>query len=178
MSHKHHNSQPPTEPTPDETAAVGTAETTPTDTGSELEQLRNKAAENLEGWQRSVAEFQNYKKRLERDRETERADMKSSIFKKVLPVLDDLDRALLNRHADDAWANGIELIQRKLRSTLESEGVQRIEAERAAFDPIFHEAVTHEDSADVPSGHVIEVLQNGYTLEDKVIRPAMVRVAK
>jgi len=104
--------------------------------------------------------------------------MKGDIVKKILPVLDDLERALQNRPADDAWANGIELIVRKLQGVLESENVKRIEADGAEFDPNFHEAISHEPSDDVPSGHVIAIVQNGYILGERVIRPALVRVAQ
>jgi molecular chaperone GrpE len=137
-----------------------------------------KAAENLDGWQRSVAEFQNYKKRIDRDRESDKAYMKGDLIKKVLPVLDDLERAMLNKPEQDAWANGIELITRKLQSVLESEGVERIHAEGAAFDPNFHEAISYESVEGVESGHIIAIVQNGYMLGDRVVRPALVRVAK
>ncbi len=146
-----------------------------------IEQLKEAEARMVEykdGWARSQAEFQNYKKRLERDNEMTYASMKGDIIKKVLPALDDLERALQNRPADDAWASGIELIARKLQNLLESEGVKRIEAKGAAFDPNYHEAISHEPSEEVDSGHVIEVVQNGYTLNERVIRPALVRVAQ
>ncbi|MDO8752679.1 MAG: nucleotide exchange factor GrpE [Anaerolineales bacterium] len=144
----------------------------------QLEEIGAKASEYKDGWARSQAEFQNYKKRIERDNELMYASMKGDIIKKVLPALDDLERALQNRPADDAWANGIELIARKLQNILESEGVRRIEANGAAFDPTFHEAITHEPSADIESGYVIAVVQNGYMLGERVIRPALVRVAQ
>ena len=137
-----------------------------------------KAAENLDGWQRAVAEFQNYKKRIDRDRESDKAIMKGDLIKRVLPVLDDLERALQNRPEGDAWGNGIELIKRKLQAILEAEGLKRIEAEGAAFDPNFHEAITYESADGQESGRVIAVVQNGYMLGDYVVRPAMVRVAK
>jgi len=146
-----------------------------------MEQLKEAEARIVEykdGWARSQAEFQNYKKRLERDNEMTYASMKGDIIKKVLPALDDLERALQNRPADDAWASGIELIARKLQNMLEGEGVKRIEAKGAAFDPNFHEAISHEPSDEVQSGHVIDVVQNGYTLGERVIRPALVRVAQ
>ena len=143
-----------------------------------LEEAEANVAEHLEGWQRAQAEFQNYKKRIERDNEMMYVAMKGDIFKKVLPVLDDLERALQNRPADDSWANGIELITRKLQSLLEAEGVKRIEAEGTAFDPNFHEAITHEPNGEVETGHVIAVVQNGYMLGERVIRPAQVRVAQ
>ena len=145
---------------------------------AQLAEAESKASEYKDGWARSQAEFQNYKKRIERDNELMYAIMKGDIIKKVLPALDDLERALQNRPSEDAWASGIELIARKLQNILESEGVKRIEAKGAAFDPNFHEAITHEPSDDVESGHIIEVVQNGYTLGERVIRPAMVRVAQ
>ena len=144
----------------------------------QLEDAEAKLAESVEGWQRSVADFQNYKKRVERDNELMRASMKGDILKKVLPVLDDLERALQNRPVDESWANGIELIARKFQTMLESEGVKRIEAEGTEFDPNFHEAISHEPNGEVKSGHVIAVVQNGYVLGERVIRPALVRVAQ
>jgi molecular chaperone GrpE len=141
-------------------------------------ELEAKSAENLDGWQRSVAEFQNYKKRIERDRDAEKASMKGDLIKKVLPVLDDLERALQNRPEEDPWVNGIDLIKRKLQAILEGEGIQRIEAEGEDFDPNFHEAISYEPVDGVESGRVIAVVQNGYMLGERVIRPAMVRVAK
>jgi molecular chaperone GrpE len=143
-----------------------------------LEETAAQAQEYKDGWQRAQAEFQNYKKRLERDNELMYASMKSDIVKKVLPVLDDLERALQNRPADEAWVSGIELITHKLRSVLEAEGVKRIEAEGKPFDPNFHEAISHEPSQEVESGYVIAVAQNGYMLGERVIRPALVRVAQ
>jgi molecular chaperone GrpE len=145
---------------------------------AKLAEAEARVTEYKDGWARSQAEFQNYKKRIERDNELMYAGMKGDIIKKVLPALDDLERALQNRPAEDAWANGIELIARKLQNLLESEGVKRIEANGAAFDPNFHEAISHEPSEDVESGHVIAVVQNGYILGERVIRPALVRVAQ
>jgi molecular chaperone GrpE len=144
----------------------------------QLEEAESKASEYKDSWMRSQAEFQNYKKRLDRDNELRYVSMKGDIIKKVLPALDDLERALQNRPADDAWANGIELITRKLQNILNSEGVKRIEAEGALFDPNFHEAISHEYNEDFESGHVIAVVQNGYVLGERVIRPALVRVAQ
>ncbi len=141
-------------------------------------ELEAKSAENLDGWQRAVAEFQNYKRRVDRDRETERAIMKGDLIKRFLPVLDDLQRALQNRPEGDPWANGIELIERKLQQILQAEGLKRIEAEGAEFDPNFHEAISYESADGMESGRVIAVVQNGYMLGDYVVRPATVRVAR
>src|SRR5512140_3533296 len=143
-----------------------------------IRESQAKSAENLDGWQRAVAEFQNYKKRLDRDRESDRAIMKGDLIKRFLPVLDDLERALQNHPEGDSWAEGIELIRRKLQSILDAEGLKRIDAEGADFDPNFHEAISFESADGVESGRVIGVVQNGYMLGDYVVRPAMVRVAR
>jgi molecular chaperone GrpE len=144
----------------------------------QLEEAESKAAENLDGWQRAQAEFINYKNRVQRDREVDYLAMKGDIIKKVLPVLDDMERALANRPEDDSWTNGMELIVRKFQNILEAEGVKRIEAAGQPFDPNFHEAISSEPNEEVESGHVIEVMQNGYMLGERVIRPAIVRVAQ
>jgi molecular chaperone GrpE len=144
----------------------------------QLEEAQTRAAENLDGWQRAQAEFINYKNRVQRDRELDYASMKGDIIKKVLPVLDDIERALANRPDDSSWASGMELIARKFQNVLEAEGLKRIEATGQPFDPNFHEAISSEPNEDVESGHVIEIVQNGYLLGERVIRPAMVRVAQ
>jgi molecular chaperone GrpE len=84
----------------------------------------------------------------------------------------------VNRPEGDSWANGLELIARKFQNILDAEGVKRIEATGKPFDPNFHEAISSEPNDEVESGHVIEVMQNGYMLGERVIRPAMVRVAQ
>lgn len=144
----------------------------------QLEEAQAKAAENLDGWQRSQAEFINYKNRVQRDREMDYASMKGDIIRKMLPVLDDLERSLAHRPEGDSWADGMELIARKFRSVLETEGVKRMEAEGQLFDPNYHEAISSEPNEEVESGHIIEVVQNGYMMGERVIRPAMVRVAQ
>jgi molecular chaperone GrpE len=144
----------------------------------QLAEASSKTSEYRDSWMRSQAEFQNYKKRLERDNELTYISMKGDIIKKVLPVLDDLERALQNRPAENSWANGIELIARKMQNILESEGIKRIEAEGAEFDPNLHEAISHEPADGVKSGFVIGIVQNGYMLGERVIRPALVRVAQ
>jgi molecular chaperone GrpE len=144
----------------------------------QLAEAESKASEYKDSWIRSQADFQNYKKRLERDNEMMYVSMKGDIIKKVLPILDDLERALQNRRADDPWANGIELVVRKFENILESEGVKKIEALGAEFDPKFHEAISHEPADGAQSGSVIGVAQNGYMLGERVIRPALVRVAQ
>lgn len=148
------------------------------DLSQKLADAEAKSAENLDGWQRTLAEFQNYKKRIEREREADQAARKGDLLRKVLPILDDLQRALQNRPTQDAWTDGIELIERKLEAILEAEGLTRIEAEGALFDPNFHEAISNEPVDGAESGRIVGVVQNGYMLGDRVIRPAQVRVAK
>jgi molecular chaperone GrpE len=147
----------------------------------ELQQAEEKAKEFFDGWQRERADFANYKRRVERDQLAASINIKGEIIKRYLPILDDLERALKVRPTEDAaaaWSNGIELVYRKLQNILDAEGVKRIPAETEQFDPLRHEAITHEDSPDHKSGEIIEVVQQGYTLGDRVLRPAMVRVAR
>jgi len=148
---------------------------------SELAATQAKANEYLDGWQRARADFTNYKKRVEREQAQTYQNAAASILKRYLGIIDDLERALKSRPKDGegaAWAEGIELIYRKLLSILESEGIQLMEAEGKPFDPNLHEAIMSEDSDQHESGQIIEVLQQGYTLGDRVLRPAMVRVAR
>jgi molecular chaperone GrpE len=135
----------------------------------------------LDGWQRERAEFQNYRRRIERDQAQAKLDLTGQVIKKYLVILDDVERALKNRPTEGegaAWSNGIELIYRKLQTILENEGVERIPAETQTFDPTQHEALTNEPSPDHQSGQIIEVVQQGYKIGDRVLRPALVRVAK
>jgi molecular chaperone GrpE len=146
-----------------------------------LAECQSKANEYLDGWQRARAEFANYKKRIEREQAQVYQTAAGSILKRQLEVLDDLDRALANRPAagDGAgWAEGIELVYRKLMNILENEGVMVMDVEGKMFDPNLHEAISSEDNPDFDSGQVIAVLQKGYLLGDRVLRPALVRVAR
>ncbi|HEY9075515.1 MAG TPA: nucleotide exchange factor GrpE [Anaerolineaceae bacterium] len=147
----------------------------------ERDDLKDQVRNYQEGWTRERADFQNYKRRIERDQASLRDNLTVDILKKYLAVLDDMERALKVRPTSGeagAWAEGIELIRNKLVNILEVNGVQRIPAESETFDPLRHEALTHEDSPNHTSGQIIEVLQQGYTLGDRVIRPALVRVAR
>jgi len=147
----------------------------------ELEELKHQSEENSEGWQRERADFANYKKRIQRDAVLQRRNMSGDLIKKFLPIMDDLERALKNRPNNNegtAWADGMELVFKKFQTVLEAEGVTRIEAENLEFDPNLHEAITHEESPDHESGQIIEVIQQGYLIDERVLRPAMVRVAK
>lgn len=147
----------------------------------ELDLARSKADEYLDGWQRSRAEFTNYKKRIDREQEQVYQAAAGSVIRDFLSVVDDLERALKTPPVEGdgaAWAAGIELIHRKLLTILKNAGVTPIPAEGTPFDPNFHEAVASDESDEHASGQVIEALQQGYMLGDKVLRPARVRVAR
>ncbi|MFZ3081010.1 MAG: nucleotide exchange factor GrpE [Bellilinea sp.] len=147
----------------------------------ELAAIQEQCKEFSEGWQRERADFLNFRKRIERDQTQLNQIVTSNIIRKYLSVTDDMERALANRPQgaeSQEWWNGVELIYRKLTGILESEGVQVIPAEGEMFDPALHEAITHEDSTDIESGRVIAVVQKGYRIGDRIIRPTLVRVAR
>lgn len=147
----------------------------------EIDELKANAKEFMDGWQRERADYANYRKRIEREQVDMKQNLTGEIAKRYLVVLDDIERALKAKPTEGeaaSWSEGIELIYRKLQDILEKEGVQRIPAEKEEFNPHRHEAVTHEESPDHKEGQIIEVIQQGYTIGDRVLRPALVRVAK
>jgi molecular chaperone GrpE len=130
--------------------------------------------------QRVQADFINYKRRTEQEKSEQSKFANSMLILKLLPTLDDLERASETVRADLAglnWVQGVLLIGRKLRAALEEEGLEKIEAQDAEFDPRLHEAVIYEGGTGGETDRVVAVLQNGYKLHDKVIRPAVVKVA-
>ena len=147
---------------------------------AELAQARAQANEYLDQWRRTAADFSNYRKRIEREREEVGRLSSALLMGKLLPVLDDLERAMATLPADlqrFTWIEGISLIQRKLELTLESEGLKPIEAVGQPFDPERHEAVLREETTAYPDGQVIAELQRGYLLSGRLLRPALVKVA-
>lgn len=147
---------------------------------AELEAARQEAGELRSAWQRSAADFQNYRRRSEQEREATLGLASEALLRKLLGVVDDFDRALeaLPAELEQAgWVEGVWLVERKLRALLESEGVTAIEALGQPFDPREHEAVVHQDTTDAPDGTVVAELQRGYRLRDRVLRPALVAVA-
>jgi molecular chaperone GrpE len=135
----------------------------------QIDLFKAMADEFKDGWQRERAEFSNYRKLVERTQSEERQNRTAD------------ERAVKTRPKEGPaaeWSEGIELVIRKLQGILESEGIKRIPAENEAFDPMRHEAISHEDSPDHKSGQIIEVVQQGYTIGDRVLRPALVRVAR
>ena len=147
---------------------------------SSLEEMTAKAEEYLDGWQRARAEFANYKKRVLKENTEIHQVARGEVIKIYLDILDDLKRALDEKPSQGegkSWAEGIELIVQKLCSRLEAEGVKPMDPLGEEFDPNIHEALMKEESDDYESGQIIEVMQEGYWIGDKVLRPALVRVA-
>ena len=150
---------------------------------SELDQALAKADEYLTGWQRERAEFFNYKKRMEREQAQGGQNAFATAIRRYLDIADDLERALKSKNRPTEgngaiWADGIDLIHRKMIAAFEADGVKLIDTDGKFFDPNMHEAISHEDYPDHESGQIIEVVQPGYTLGERVIRPARVRVAR
>lgn len=138
------------------------------------------AAEYLAGWQRTRAEFANYKKRVERELSESHQRGALDAIGKVLPMIDDFERAMQNTPAemqDHAWVSGISMLLRKFEKLLSDFDVQTLDPVGEVFDPSRHEALGMDDSDTVASGHVTVTLQKGYIAGDRVLRPALVRVA-
>lgn len=147
----------------------------------ELEEARAEAEEYLDGWRRAQAEFSNYKKRQRAEQAKIRELANANLLRKLLPVLDDFERALMTMPDGLkmlSWSQGLLMIKRKLEAVLETEGIEPIETEGQRFDPSYHEAVTHEEMPGYEEGQIIGEVQRGYVLSDRVLRPALVRVAK
>ena len=146
-----------------------------------LEKERAKSAEYLDNWRRAAADMSNYRKRMEKDASEMTKFANSVLIARLLPVLDDFDRAaqtIPDNLRDLTWIDGVMLIARKMSAVLEAEGLKPIEALNKPFDPNLHEAVIHEETDQHEDGTVIAELQKGYKLGDKVLRPTMVKVAK
>ncbi|MGH2378567.1 MAG: nucleotide exchange factor GrpE [Candidatus Limnocylindria bacterium] len=149
------------------TAETGTAE-------------RDRAEELTRDLQRLAADFANYRRRNEAERNDFARFAKADLITRLLEVLDDYDRALGTVPEDlgaQPWVEGMWLVERKLRDILASEGLEPIETVGKAFDPYVHESIAHVD-ADAPEGSVVDEVRKGYRLHDRVIRPALVTVAK
>lgn len=143
-----------------------------------LEEEKERAQQNLASWQRAAADYQNFKRRMEQERSEVARLASASLVINLLPLIDDLERALRNvdtKLAGLTWIDGIWLIYRKFQAVLENAGVKEIPAEGQTFDPTVHEAISE---APGEAGKVISVVQKGYALGDRVIRPAMVIVGR
>ena len=149
---------------------------------AENEDLRKQNADYLDSLQRERASFANYKRRIDLDNASYADRLLAEHVKFFLPVADDLERSLLHRPEDPecaSWIMGIELILQKLLKSLEAKDVRPMDIKPGdMFDPNTQEAVTHEENDTYTNGQIIEVIQTGYQIKDRVIRPALVRVAK
>ena len=146
----------------------------------ERDDLHRERDDYYDRWLRKTAEFDNYRKRVDRERREQADQAVTDLLLDVLQVVDDFDRALTVEAGDTAGAyrKGVEMIYAKLQDLLRRYGVRPIEALGADFDPNVHQAVAHESSQEHREGEVIGELRKGYMIGDRLLRPAMVRVAK
>jgi molecular chaperone GrpE len=156
------------------------AETGEPAAGDPTAALRRERDDFQDRWLRKTAEFDNYRKRIERERREQSDQAVVSLLQDLLAVVDDFDLALTVEAGPEAegYRKGVELIHAKLYDFLKKRGVTPIDAVGADFDPNVHQAVMHEASPDHREGEVISELRKGYMLGDRLLRPAMVRVAK
>lgn len=173
-------------------AAVNEKENMKTETENEGEEVRQESAEETENQEeksdpeeealntkylRLMADFQNFKRRTEKEKNDIYAFANEKIISELLNVIDNFERALAAGNAEDSFVKGMELILKQLLDVLAKAGTSEIAALGEDFDPSFHNAVMMEDSSEYESGKVTEVLQKGYILNNRVIRPSMVKVA-
>lgn len=149
---------------------------------AEVERLRREAEANRERWLRAVAELENTRKRFKRDLESSINLASANLLRDLLDVVDNFERALVSVEAEEepsatAVRRGIRLIYGQFMDVLRQSGLSRIEARGEPFDPNLHEALSQKETDEVPSHSVVEVVQEGYLLHDKVLRPARVIVA-
>jgi len=150
----------------------------PSEAEEELDRLRTECAELKDAYLRLRADFENSRKRMEREKSEYYRFALGGAVRELLPVLDNFDRALtMAEGRDDEFIEGVRMIRHLFQDSLEKLGVVAVGRTGDPFDPNFHEAVSSEDRPDLPSHSILEVLQKGYVLNDRLIRPAMVRVA-
>jgi len=168
-----HNATSPVE------GSVGEASVT--SLSEQLAAAQAEAAEYLDSWRRSVAELSNARKRMQREQDELRSMAGARIIEKLLPIVDDFDRAfatLAEERLGDDWVAGFRLIHQKLQTLLEGERVAPIPTEGQVFDPELHHAVSFEEAEGFSEGEIIDQVVKGYRLGDRVLRPSMVRVAR
>jgi molecular chaperone GrpE len=153
---------------------LSTSEETATALERERDDMRDR-------WLRTAADFDNYRKRIERERRDLSDAVTAEIVRDILPVVDDLERALGAPGSDpaaDSYRRGVELIHRRLVDVLKKRGVEPLDVVGATFDPNWHESVAQDTAADVPDGQITAELRRGYRIGQRLLRPAQVRVAK
>lgn len=176
--------QEPPEPSPEEEPLVPVEPVAPT--AEQLEELKQRAARADENWERLVrttADFDNYKKRAAREKLEATRFANESLLEKLVPVLDTFDMALAaaensKTETVQSLQTGVRMVYQQLQTALKSAGLDEVNATGQAFDPNLHEAVSQQETADVPEGHVVQQLRKGYKLHNRLLRPASVVVAK
>lgn len=169
-------------PEPQEAQTTGPDDVAPTvdDLTRRVDELQAQADEWLDKYRRSVAEFSNYRKRQERERQQQSWRLHAEVFSKLLEPLDDFERALKavpEEHVDSGWIRGVQLIVEKLRALLAEHNVQPMDAVGQPFDPNYHDALMQEPSDEYPEGTVVEEVTKGYLMDGQVLRPAVVKVS-
>lgn len=145
----------------------------------EIQQLQLKANENEEKYLRLYAEFENYKRRIQKENETNKTYQSQRVLTDILPTIDNIERALQIEGDDESFKSlqkGVQMVHESLLRALKDNGLEEIESEGQAFDPNFHQAVFQDDNPDFKSGDITQELQKGYKLKDRVLRPSMVKV--
>jgi len=174
--------------TPEVETAANPAEAAAAPTAEQIAELKTRAAKADENWERllrTTADFDNFKKRAAREKIESAQYATSSLLQKLLPVLDNFESALAAAQSAPvpaggiaSFQSGVTMIQQQLKNVLVESGLEEIESAGKPFDPNFHEAVSEQESADVPEGHVLQQLRKGYKFKDRLLRPATVIVAK
>ncbi|MGW9856564.1 molecular chaperone GrpE [Staphylococcus hominis] len=145
----------------------------------EIQQLQLKADENEEKYLRLYAEFENYKRRIRNENETNKKYQAQRVLTDILPTIDNIERALQIEGDDESFKSlkkGVQMVHESLLRALKDNGLEEIESEGQEFDPNFHQAVVQDDNLDFNSGEITQELQKGYKLKDRVLRPSMVKV--
>lgn len=154
-----------------------TQETAPEAGKSAEELLQEERRQQEDKYLRLLAEYDNYRKRSQKEKDNAWTTAKADTVKAFLPVYDNLERALKQETADEAYAKGVQMTMTQLKSVLEKLGIQEIPALGETFDPAVHDAVMHVDDESAGENTIVEVFQAGFQLGDKIIRHAMVKVA-
>jgi molecular chaperone GrpE len=155
--------------------------TEPAPAAADASELQRQRDEYYDRLLRQAAEFDNYRKRIERERQQVSEAAAADLLRELLPLVDDLERALkadAGTEGTENYRRGVELIHRQLLDLLRKRGVQPMDTLGLEFDPHFHQAVAHEPAEGRPDGEIIEEFRRGYMLGDRLLRPAMVKVAK
>ena len=143
----------------------------------DLKLQKEKADEYFDSLKRNMAEFDNFKKRMLKEKNLMYGSVVCDVLSDLLPVLDNFNQALSNKCEDETFKNGIEMIKSQFEDTLKKLGLEEIEAEGKTFNPELHEAVMHVEDEKYGEKEIVEVLRRGYKYQDKVIRHTMVKVA-